>query len=364
VSEERSDIKNTVFLNCGKIDFDRTLDFSALTDVTHVTSYTESSQNEIIERAEGQNVIITKELPLDRNTIENFPSSVKLICEAGTGYNNIDIDAAKEQNIMVSNIPAYSSEAVAQLAIAFILNLSSSLSKQQVMIRQNNFDNFTKHLMVPHAEVKNKTLGVIGAGNIAQQVMAVARALGMNVLVNSRRQRNRIDSKILSVSLEALLKNSDMAVARALGMNIRVNSRRQRNWGDSQAQSVSLDTLLKNSDFVTIHCPLTAETRHMINRETLRLMKNTALLINTSRGAIIDEADLTEALQSGIIAGAALDVQESEPPGIENPLFYMDNVILTPHIGWKCTESRQRLINLLAQNIQAFMDGNPINVVN
>ncbi|MEL7624389.1 MAG: NAD(P)-dependent oxidoreductase [Clostridiales bacterium] len=317
-------MKNTVFLNSGKVDFDNQLDYASLRHVTNITTYKESSQEEILERITGQNIIISKEIPLSRDLIEKFPPSVELICEAGTGYNNIDLAAAKEKNISVCNIPAYSSEAVAQLTIAFLLDLSSSLSRQQVMLSQGNYDNFNKHLMVNHVEINKKTLGVIGAGNIARQVIKVARALGMNVLVNSRSPRT---------------------------------------WDDPQIQQVSLDELLKASDFVAIHCPLTPDTRHLINKEKLQLMKSTAFIINTARGAIINEGDLIEALENKTIAGAALDVQDPEPPKADNPLFSMDNVILTPHIGWKCSESRQRLMDMLAENIRCYTKGKPVNVV-
>ncbi|MBC2578785.1 NAD(P)-dependent oxidoreductase [Clostridium sp. DJ247] len=318
-------MKNTVFLNSAKLDFDNKLNFSSLIEISTVTKYEESNNEEILERVKDQNVVITKELPIGRDLIVQFPPSVKLICEAGTGYNNIDIVAAKEKNITVCNVPGYSTEAVAQLVIAFILNLSSSLTLQQNMIKQKNFDNFTKCLLVPHFEIQNKTLGVIGAGAIGQQVMKVARALGMNILVYSRTPKQ---------------------------------------WTHPNIQSVSLEELLKQSDFVTIHCPLTDNTKHLIDKDRLKLMKPSAFIINTSRGAIIKETDLIEALQNKVIAGAALDVQDPEPPELDNPLFTIGNVILTPHIGWKCFESRQRLIELLANNIKSFIEGKPINVVN
>lgn len=317
-------MKNTVFLNSAKVDFDNKLDFSSLINVTNFTKYDSSNDEEILERVKGQNIIITKELPIGRNLIEKFPDSVELICEAGTGYNNIDMDAAKEKNIIVCNIPGYSTEAVAQLTITFILNLCSSMTIQQNMVKAKNFDNFTKHLQVPHVEIQNKTLGIIGSGTIGQQVMQVALALGMNILVYNRTPKV---------------------------------------WDNPNIKSVSLEELLKNSDFVSIHCPLTESTRHLINKETLSLMKPTAFIINTSRGPIIKEADLIESLKNGQIAGAGLDVQEQEPPELDNPLFYMDNVIMAPHIGWRCFESRQRLLQLLDDNIKAFTEGNPINVV-
>jgi glycerate dehydrogenase len=317
-------MKKTTFLNSAKLDFDNKLNFSPLMELTVLTKYAASSNEEILERVKDQNIIITKELPVGRDLITQFPSSVELICEAGTGYNNIDITAARERNITVCNVPGYSTEAVAQLVVTFMLNLSSSVALQQIMLKQGNLINFTKYLQVPHFELLNKTLGVIGYGNIGRQVIKIAQALGMNVLVYTRTPMP---------------------------------------WVDSRVQFVSLEELLKQSDFVTVHCPLTSGTRYLINKDRLKLMKPSAFIINTSRGAIIKETDLIEALQSGIIAGAALDVQDPEPPEADNPLFAMKNVILTPHIGWKCIESRQRLIELLAANIEAFIQEKPVNIV-
>jgi glycerate dehydrogenase len=317
-------MSNIVFLNSSKINFDNKLDFSLLDKLGKVTKYEDSSNEEILNRVMGQEIVITKEMTIGRDIIEKFPPSVKLICEAGTGYNNIDIEAAKEKNIAVCNVPGYSSEAVAQLVITFILNLTSSLSEQQRMIENKNYDNFTKYLKVPHFEIQKKTLGVIGAGAIGKQVMKIAKALGMNILVYSRTPKEL---------------------------------------GDSTIKFVSLEELLKESDFITLHCPLTSDTKHLINKSKLELMKPEACIINTSRGAIINEMDLIEALKNKKIAGAALDVQEQEPPELDNPLFNMKNVILTPHIGWRCLESRQRLLNLLGDNIEAFIDENPINIV-
>ncbi|QGU96011.1 D-2-hydroxyacid dehydrogenase [Clostridium bovifaecis] len=317
-------MKNIVFLNLSKINFDEKLNFASFKSLGSITKYDASTDKEILERVKGQNIVITKELPLGKDLISKFPSSVELICEAGTGYNNIDLEAAKEKGIAICNIPGYSSEAVAQLAITFMLNLSSSLQLQQVMIKQKNFTNFTQHLSVPHFEMQNKILGVIGAGSIGQQVIKVARALGMKVLVYSRTPKE---------------------------------------WNDSNIKFVSLEELLKNSDFVSLHCPLTPNTKYIIDKDRLTMMKPSAFIINTSRGALINEKALIEALHEGKIAGAALDVQDPEPPELTNPLFEMDNVILTPHIGWKCIESRQRLIDLLADNIDAFIKGTPINRV-
>lgn len=315
---------HAVMLNAGKLDFDHQLDFTPLSDLIVLTKHEASNEQEIIERVQNQQIVITKELPVGGDLIRQFPPSVQLICEAGTGYNNIDLAAAREKNITVCNVPGYSTEAVAQLAIAYILNFSSSLSLQQTMIKQKDYSNFTRHLQTPHYEVQNKTLGLIGAGAISHQTATVAHALGMKIVVCSRTAKQ---------------------------------------WDHLQARFVSLEELLSCSDFVSIHCPLTPQTRHLINQERLALMKPSACIINTARGPIIHEADLIAALQSKRLAGAALDVQDPEPPELDNPLFSMDNVLVTPHIGWKTLESRQRLIQLLAKNITAFAQGNPINTV-
>jgi len=319
-------MENAVFLNSAKLNFDNKLDFSSIAGLTTFTKYAEISDQEILERVKGQSIIITKELPLGRDLISQFPPSVKLICEAGTGYNNIDIVAAREKNITVCNVPSYSTEAVAHLVITYILNFSSSLIQRQMMIKQKNFDDFTKHVELPHFEVQNKTLGVIGGGGaIGREVIKIALVLGMNILVFSRTPKP---------------------------------------WDNPNIHSVSLEELLKQSDFLTLHCPLTPDTLHLIDKDQLQLMKTSAFIINTSRGPIIKETELIEALQNGKIAGAALDVQDPEPPEPTNPLFDMENVILTPHIGWRRFESRQKLIKLMAVNIESFMQGKLINVVN
>lgn len=317
-------MKNAVFLNVARLDFDHKLDLSPISELTNVTKYDASSPEEILERVKDQNIVITKELPLGKDLISRFPASVELICEAGTGFNNIDIEAAKKKNITVCNVPGYSTEAVAQLATALMLNFASSLTLQRLMIERGNFDNFTKDVQVPHFEIQRKTLGIICSGSIAQKLMENALTLGMNILVYNRTPRK---------------------------------------WNNPNIENVSLEELLKQSDFVSINCPLNPGTKYLINKDTLKLMKPTAYIINTSRGEIIKEADIIEALQNGVIAGAALDVQEQEPPALDNPLFKMDNVILTPHIGWKTLESRQRLINLMSDNIKAYIEGTPINVI-
>lgn len=318
-------MKKCVFLNSAKFNYDGKLDFSGLESISEVVRFESSSPDEIIMRSLKAEIIITKELPMPGELIMRLPGSVKLICEAGTGYNNIDIAAAGNRNITVCNVPGYSTNGVAQLAVSFILNLSSSLPQQHAMIKQGRLDNFTAFLQVPHHEVQGKTLGVIGAGAIGRGVIRIAASLGMSILYY------------------------DMNPAAVNG---------------TDAIYASLEDLLRQSDFVSLHCPLTPETKYIINSERLKLMKSSAYIINTSRGQLIKEKDLIEALRNRLIAGAALDVQEVEPPAPDNPLFFMDNVIITPHIGWQTLESRQRLMELLTGNIEAYIKGSPVNVVN
>ena len=194
-----------VFVNLKKINYDNKLNFDSIEKLATLAKYDDSNDAEFLERIQGHDIVITKELPVGRELINQFPPSVKIICEAGTGYNNIDLEAAREKGIIVSNVPGYSSEAVAQLVINFVLNLSSSMIRHHLMLKENNFDNFTKYYQLPHFEVQNKTLGLIGAGAIGQQVIKVARALGMNILVNTRTPRQWDDPQIKSASLEELL---------------------------------------------------------------------------------------------------------------------------------------------------------------
>ena len=313
--------ERVVVVNARKMNYDHLLDFSVLSNDVQV--YDDSTNEEVIERIQGARVVVTKELPVGADLLSQFPDSVKLIVEAGTGYNNIDLDAARAKGITVCNIPAYSTERVAHTVIMMLLNFSSTMQQQIGMLAKGDRSNFTKYLQVSHTEVNGKTLGVVGAGHIGMEVIKVAKALGMNILVHTR-------------------------TPKADGEGIRY---------------VSLDELLEHSDYITLHCPLNEQTKHMINKDTIAKMKSSAVIINTGRGALINEADLCEALVAKRIAGAGLDVQEVEPPVEDSPLYTLDNVIITPHMGWKGLETRQRLVGIIRDNVQAFLKGEPINVV-
>ena len=313
--------ERVVVVNASKMNYDHLLDFSVLSNDVQV--YDDSTNEEVIERIQGARVVVTKELPVGADLLSQFPDSVKLIVEAGTGYNNIDLDAARAKGITVCNIPAYSTERVAHTVIMMLLNFSSTMQQQIGMLAKGDRSNFTKYLQVSHTEVNGKTLGVVGAGHIGMEVIKVAKALGMNILVHTR-------------------------TPKADGDGIRY---------------VSLDELLEHSDYITLHCPLNEQTKHMINKDTIAKMKSSAIIINTGRGALINEADLCGALAAKRIAGAGLDVQEVEPPVEDSPLYTLDNVIITPHMGWKGLETRQRLVGIIRDNVQAFLKGEPINVV-
>ena len=313
--------ERVVVVNASKMNYDQALDFSVLSSDVQV--YDDSTNEELIERIQGARVVVTKELPVGADLLSQFPDTVKLIVEAGTGYNNIDLNAAKERGITVCNIPAYSTERVAHTVIMMILNFASTMQKQIGMLAKGDRSNFTKYLQVSHTEVNGKTLGVVGAGHIGMEVIKVAKALGMNVLVHTR-------------------------TPKADGDGIRY---------------VSLDELLEYSDYITLHCPLNEQTKYMINKEAISKMKTSAVIVNTGRGPLINEADLCEALATKRIAGAGLDVQEVEPPAEDSPLYTLDNVIITPHMGWKGLETRQRLVGIIRDNVQAFFKGEPINVV-
>ena len=311
----------TVVLNAGLVNYDGNVDYSSI--ASDVIIYDETPEDLILERVQDATVVVTKEMKVPGEIIRQFPDSVKMICEAGTGYNNIDLDAVREKGIMLCNIPAYSSERVAHTGIMMMMNLASEMQKQIRMLAEGNHDNFHKHLMVKHVELNGKTLGLIGYGNIAKEMSKVAQALGMRVIVSTRTPREDCEG----------------------------------------VHFTDFDTVLRESDFLSLNCPLNETTRHMIDKAALDKMKPSAYIINTARGALIDEEALIRALQGGGIAGAGLDVQEVEPLDENSPLFTMDSVIITPHMGWRGLETRRRLIDLLRENIKAFAKGQSINRV-
>lgn len=313
-----------VVLNGQKVNFDGTVDYGVLgAPGDEVEVHDTCTAADYAAFSAGAEVIISKELPMSYADILGLPASVKLICEAGTGYNNIDLKACRERGIGVCNVPAYSSERVAHTAMMLLLNLSSEMQKQIAMLAKGDRRNFTDHLLVRHTEVNGKTLGVVGAGHVGMKVVQIGLALDMKVLVASRSPKPMPEG----------------------------------------AKQVSLEELLKEADYISLNCPLTPETKHLINKETIAKMKDGAAIINTGRGALIDEEALIEALRSGKISGAGLDVQETEPPAEDSPLYSLPNVILTPHMGWKGLETRARLVSILKDGIDGYRRGERVNRV-
>lgn len=308
-----------VVLNGDVVNYDHTMDWQQLGESVQV--YPSSATDQILDRVQAATVVVTKEMPLPKAIVAQLPDSVKLVVEAGTGYNNHDLEALKAKHIALANVPAYSTQRVADTALMLMLNLASSMQQQLTMLAHGDHRNFSQHLMVPHVELNGKTLGVIGFGHIGQALIKIAQAMDMQILVATRTKRDDRD-----------------------GIHF-----------TSQAD------LLVHSDFVSLNLPLTPDTANLIDASALQLMKPSAFLINTARGGLVDEPALIQALKHHEIAGAGLDVQASEPLADDSPLFALDNVIVTPHIGWRGLETRQRLVKIVADDIQAFLQGEALN---
>jgi glycerate dehydrogenase len=292
---------------------------------------------EILAQVQGAEIVITKEMPVPAAVFQSFPDSVKLLCEAGTGYNNLPVMEARSRGVLVCNVPTYSTEAVAHMAITYLMNLSVSMFDQQRMLLQGDRSNFTGPFTLPLSELNNKTIGLIGgAGMIGSKVADICLALGMKVIISTRAGK-------LSES-HRLANHPDVSTVK------------------------DLEPLLRNSDYVSIHCPLNDETRGSFGRAQLEMMKPTAYLINTSRGAICNEPELIQALKDGVIMGAGLDVTTTEPPPEDSEIWNLPNCWLSPHTGWRRIETRQRLVDMTADSIEAYCkatkEGDMVNVVN
>jgi glycerate dehydrogenase len=274
---------------------------------------------------EGAEVVVTNKVLLSKEILEKS-SSVKLICVSATGYNNIDLTAAKNLKVTVCNVPAYSTPSVIQHTWLLILALFSNLIPYAKATKEGRWQISPQFCMLdyPIAEIQGKTLGIVGFGHIGKAVAKVAAAFGMHVVVAQHSDPER-----------------------------------------HIAGALPLDEVLKKADVITFHAPLTSATKNLITTRELKLMKPSAFLVNVARGGIINEADLSEALKKHVISGAALDVLSTEPPSASNPLLQKDvpNLILTPHIAWAGFEARERLLAGVKENIEHFLRGNPQNVV-
>lgn len=281
------------------------------------------SEDEIIDAAKDSDIIICNKAKITERVMKNC-KKLKFVTLFATGYNNIDLNAAKKYGVTVSNAPGYSTDSVAQHTFAFILELALNLSKYNLSVKNGDWvrsKNFS-YFSFPLTELSGKTLGIIGLGTIGQAVAKIAKAFSMRVIAYSRTEKQ----------LEGI-------------------------------EFLPLEDVFKQSDFLTLHCPLNEATSGLVNENTLKLMKPSAYIVNTSRGGVIVEDHLVKALENGTISGAAVDVLDTEPMYDNHPYLNAPNMIITPHIAWATIEARTRLIDLVSGNLKAFISGNPQNVV-
>lgn len=290
--------------------------------------YPRTSKEDVIKRAKGAEILIINKTVLGQDKLNALAPELKYIGLQSTGYNVVDLKAATKNGVTVCNIPSYSTNAVAQLVFSFILQFTNKVNLHSESVYNGEWTECPDfcYWKAPLSELDGKTIGIIGFGSIGQRVAEIAEVFDMNVLFTSK-----------SIKDTAKFKT---------------------------ARQVDLDTLLGKSDFVTCHCPLTDETTGLINLDNLRKMKKSAVLINTSRGPVVNEEDLAYALNNDIIAGAGLDVLSEEPPKADNPMFNAKNCYITPHIAWASKETRARLISILDSNIEHYLSGNTQNKVN
>lgn len=292
-----------------------------------LTVYDRTKAEDVVARIGDAEVVYTNKTPITRETLDACPN-VKFIGVLATGYNIVDIAAAKEKGIPVSNIPTYGTAAVSQFAIGLLLELCHHIGEHSDAVKAGEWTSnpdwcFWKY---PLVELDGKTMGIIGFGRIGQDTGKIAQALGMKVLAYDAFKRPELETET--------------------------------------CHYVDLDTLLAESDVIALHCPLFPDTEGIINKDTIAKMKDGVMIINNSRGPLVVEQDLRDALDSGKVAGAAVDVVSTEPIQMDNPLIGAKNVIITPHISWAPKESRQRLMNIAVDNLKCYVEGKPQNVVN
>ncbi|NOY59864.1 MAG: D-2-hydroxyacid dehydrogenase [Calditrichaeota bacterium] len=302
------------------------LDWGDLEKLGECRIYHRTPPEKVLQRSQNAEILLTNKVVLTRESIEHLPQ-LKYIGVLATGYNVVDIDAARDSNIPVTNVPAYSTNSVAQMVFAHLLNLTQHVAQHAATVSAGKWSAAKDFCYwdYPLVELADLTFGIVGLGRIGTAVAGIAHNFGMKVIATTVNHPRVMPDDITLVELESLLRNSDV---------------------------------------VSLHCPLTNETQGMMNARTLGLMKKSAFLINTGRGPLIVEQDLADALNEGKIAGAGLDVLCTEPPDINNPLLKARNCFITPHIAWATKSARARLLNVVIENVRAFLNGNPQNVIN
>ena len=302
------------------------LSWDALKELGEVTIYPRTSEDEIYQRCVEADIVLTNKVVFDADTIWELPN-LKYIGVLATGYNVVDTEAARDNDIVVTNIPAYSTDSVAQLTFAHILSIANRVEHYAIENRNGRWSKNPDFVYwdTPLIELSGKTLGIVGLGLIGMKVAKMALCFGMDVFAVTSKHRKDLPEGI---------------------------------------QKTTLEGLLATSDILSLHCPLKRDTREMINATTLAKMKRGAILINTGRGPLVNENDVAEALKSGQLGAYGTDVMCQEPPSADNPLFSCPNFYATPHIAWATLEARQRLMRTAVDNVKAFIEGKPVNVVN
>lgn len=302
------------------------LSWDELEQVGQCDVYHRTAPSQILDRCAGADVVLVNKVAITDEIMAQLPS-LKYLGEMGTGYNNIDVDAAHKRGVVVTNVPAYSTNSVAQMAIAHLLNIACRTGHYTRQVRAGRWSDSKDFCYsdTPLVELAGKQMGIVGMGQIGSAVARIATALGMSVMAFTSKSQDQLPAGTM--------------IAR------------------------DLDQLFSTSDVVSLHCPLTPETSGMVDARRLALMKPTAILVNTSRGMLIDEQALADALNAGTIHAAALDVMIQEPPALDNPLLSARNCFFTPHVGWASHEARERMMRVIIDNVIAWTNGKPVNEV-
>ena len=320
------------------------ISLDAITSLVDTKIYENTTEADKYEHIGDAEVVFTNKVIFDEETFERLPN-LKYIGVCATGYNVIDLEAARRHNVTVTNVPAYSTESVAQLTWGFILECASHIGLHNTSVHQGDWvrsETFC-YWLSPVMELAGKTIGIVGYGNIGRRVAEIAQAFRMNVLVHTAHPEKYIE---------------ETGVGKKSG---------EKDVADSTAaygiRFVSLEELFRQSDVVSLHCPMNAETEKMIRKSNISLMKDGVVIINVSRGGLICEQDLADALISGKVASAAADVVSIEPMASDNPLLTAPNMCITPHIAWASVEARLRLIDTIAENFKSWLEGRTQNQV-
>lgn len=302
------------------------LSWSALESLAEVEVYDRTSEDQIVPRCKGAEIVLTNKVVLDSSVLNQLPR-LMYIGVLATGYNVVDLEVASRQSIVVTNIPSYSTDSVAQMVFSHLLNIVNRTDHYAQENRNGRWSKNQDFCYLDHtlSELAGKRMGIVGLGNIGMAVAKIALAFNMEVIAYTSKSEEELPEGVRSVTMEELFTSSDV---------------------------------------ISLHCPLTESTRHLVNASRLRTMKPSAILINTGRGPLVCDQDVADALNSHTIAAYAADVLTEEPPKADNPLLSAKNCYLTPHIAWATYEARQRLINICVENVKAFIEGEPKNQVN